>query len=264
MKAGRRFGACVVAATIALLVLAGCGDDKKESTSSSTTAAGARTVNGCVIQPGTSCPGANLSNHDLQGVNLTGANLSTANLSQSNLSNANLSGANLTGANLRGVTMISTNLSSANLTDANFTGGNLDKVNLTNATHCGTIRTDGTTDNTSCPKPSTTTARATTTTVAVQPPPCSTDIFLQIIVPEKPGMTGTTSIGPPVCEALYAVQPIKTPDGRDQMALFHVGADADTWVNIAIVPVGDLPPSVAAMCGSLPGRIGGMIGCPSG
>jgi hypothetical protein len=260
--ATRTFGAALGMMLVAL-AMAGCGDDSKSASSTTTAPSGPRTVNGCLIQAGANCPGANLSGQNLQGVNLAGANLATANLSKSNLSNANLTGANLTDANLMNVTMLNTNLSNANLTRANFTGGNLDNVKLTGATHCGTIRTDGSVDNSSCPQPTpTTTAAGVTTTTKANPAPpaCSQATLLKLAQQDDSSVTAN---GAPVCEGLDAAMMVKSSSG-DKVGLYHVGADADSWVMVALVTAGNLPPSISQLCPGLPPKIAGMIGCGSG
>jgi hypothetical protein len=147
MALDRRVVGIVVAMLVALLA-AGCGgSDGPESE-----------VNGCAIQPATQCTGADLSGANLEGADLSGANLSGANLEETNLSGANLSEANLSSAQI-----VDTDLSDADLTGANLTGATITGTNLEGATLCGTIRTDGTTDDTSCP-PSTETTETTETT----------------------------------------------------------------------------------------------------
>jgi hypothetical protein len=134
VRANRMVGVLVVA--VVAVAGVGCGgSDGPESS-----------VNGCEIQAATACPGADLSGADLQGAELAGANLSTTNLQDTNLSDANMTEANLSGAQIVG-----TDLSDADLTGANLTGATITDANLDGATLCGTIRTDGTTDDTSCP-----------------------------------------------------------------------------------------------------------------
>lgn len=118
-------------------------------------------VNGCAIQPATQCPGA-----DLSGANLEGADLSGANLSGANLEGTNLGGANLSEANLSSAQIVDTDLSDADLTGANLTGATITGTNLEGATLCGTIRADGTTDDTSCPPSAETTETTDTTSTA--------------------------------------------------------------------------------------------------
>jgi hypothetical protein len=134
----------------ATAVLAGCGGS--DST---------ETVNGCAIEPSTSCPSA-----DLSGADLEGADLSRASLSGANLTETNLSGANLTEANLTGAQIVDADLSGADLTKANLTGATITGTSLDGATLCGTTRTDGTIDDTSCPASTDTTDTGTTTTEA--------------------------------------------------------------------------------------------------
>lgn len=122
-------------ALAAAALLGGCGGSD-----------GAETVNGCAIEPSTSCPNADLSGADLQGADLSRASLSGANLTETNLSGANLTEANLTGAQI-----VDADLSDADLTSANLTGATITGTNLDGATLCGTSRTDGTIDDTSCP-----------------------------------------------------------------------------------------------------------------
>jgi len=128
----------LLTATAAAVLATGCGGSSGPESS----------VNGCEIQAGTSCSGTDLSGADLAGADLSGADLSSTNLEGTNLSGANLSEANLSGAQI-----VSTDLSDADLTGANLDG----------ATLCGTIRTDGTTDDTSCPASTETTETTETT-----------------------------------------------------------------------------------------------------
>jgi Pentapeptide repeats (8 copies) len=128
----------VVAAAIAL---AGCGGS-----------GGPDSVNGCAIEPATSCSGV-----DLSGADLSGADLSRATLTGANLEGTNLSGADLTEANLGGARIVDADLSDADLTGATISGTSLD-----GATLCGTTRTNGTVDDSSCPPSTDTTATNTT------------------------------------------------------------------------------------------------------
>lgn len=135
MRLERTLVVVLVAAAVAVIA-SGCGGSSGPESS----------VNGCEIQAGTNCPGA-----DLSGAALASADLSSADLSGANLEGTNLSGANLTEANLSGAQMVDTDLSDADLTSSNLTGATITGANLDGATLCGTIRTDGTTDDTSCP-----------------------------------------------------------------------------------------------------------------
>jgi hypothetical protein len=135
---------------LAAVALAGCGGS--DST---------ETVNDCMIEPSTECPGANLS-----GADLAGADLSRASLPGANLTGTNLSGANLTEANLTGAEIVDADLSDADLTSANLTGATITGTDLDGATLCGTTRTDGTLDDTSCPA-STDTETETETTASL-------------------------------------------------------------------------------------------------
>jgi hypothetical protein len=141
------FGAAVV------LALTACGGG------------GTTEVNGCEIEPNTVCQGADLSGADLSGEDLTGANLSRADLTDADLSNANLTEANLAGARI-----VDANLDDSNLTRTNLEGATILDTDLAGTTRCGTIRTDGTIDDTSCPSSGgTTTTTVTTTTTAAAP-----------------------------------------------------------------------------------------------
>ena len=140
--------AVLLTATAAAVLATGCGGSSGPESS----------VNGCEIQAGTSCSGTDLSGADLAGADLSGADLSSTNLEGTNLSGANLSEANLSGAQI-----VSTDLSDADLTGANLTGATITGTNLDGATLCGTIRTDGTTDDTSCPASTETTETTETT-----------------------------------------------------------------------------------------------------
>ena len=137
-----------LAAVVALVALAGCGGSDTPDA-----------VGDCTIAPATACPGADLTGADLEGADLTGSNLSTT-----NLTDTNLSGANLTDANLSGAQIVGADLSDADLTRANLTGATITGTDLDGAILCGTTRTDGTTDDTSCPATTDTTDTTTTTT----------------------------------------------------------------------------------------------------
>ena len=147
MTPKRALGAIVAAAVLAVLG-AGCGGSSLPDS-----------VNGCAIQPATSCP-----NGDLSGADISGADLSGANLSGANLEDTNLSGGNLTEANLTQAQIVNADLSDADLTRANLTGATITGSNLDGATLCGTTRTDGTTDDSSCPASTETTGTTETTT----------------------------------------------------------------------------------------------------
>lgn len=136
----------VAVAAVVLALLAGCGGSDDPAT-----------VNGCVIEPATGC-----ANIDLSDADLSGADLSGSDLSGTTLENTNLSGANLTEANLSGAQIVDADLSDADLTRANLTGATITGTNLDGATLCGTTRTDGTTDDSSCPTSDTTDATDTT------------------------------------------------------------------------------------------------------
>jgi len=139
--------------TGAVLALSGCGGSDTNE------------VNGCKIEPNTVCQGADLSGADLSGEDLTGANLS-----RTDLTDADLSDANLTEANLAGARITDANLDDANLTRTNLEGATIQDTDLAGTTRCGTIRTDGTIDDTSCPSSGgTTTTTVTTTTTAAAP-----------------------------------------------------------------------------------------------
>ena len=135
---------------LAAAVLSGCGGSD-----------GPETVNGCVIEPSTSCASV-----DLSGADLEGADLSRATLSGTNLTGTNLSGANLTEANLSSALLVDADLSDADLTGANLANATISGTNLDGATLCGTFQTDGTVDDTSCPE-STGTTDATTSDAEV-------------------------------------------------------------------------------------------------
>lgn len=136
-----------VAVIAAVFAVAGCGGSSGPDSS----------VNGCDIQPSTSCPNADLSAADL-----SNADLSQADLSGANLGGTNLEGANLTQANLSNARIVDANLSNTNLTSANLTGATITGTSFDDATLCGTTRTDGTTDDSSCPATGGTTTETTT------------------------------------------------------------------------------------------------------
>jgi len=84
-----------------------------------------RIVNGCRIEPRTTCNGA-----DLSGVNLSSSNLMNADLSGANLEGAILASANLSRANLADTNLMFADLSGANLFNTRFGGSNLSGANL--------------------------------------------------------------------------------------------------------------------------------------
>jgi Pentapeptide repeats (8 copies) len=141
----------LLATVVATAALAGCGGSD-----------GPETVNGCVIEPSTSCASV-----DLSGADLSGADLSRATLSGANLEDTDLSDSNLTEANLSSAQIVGTDLSGADLTSANLTGATITGANLDGATLCRTTRTDGTVDDTSCPATTTGTETTETSTTAV-------------------------------------------------------------------------------------------------
>jgi Pentapeptide repeats (8 copies) len=143
----------IAIAVAATALVAGCGGSSGVPDS----------VNGCAIEPGTSCPNADLAGADLEGADLSRATLSGADLTATNLSDANLSEANLSEANLSNAKIVGANLSDADLTSANLTGADISGTNLDGATLCRTTRTDGTVDDTSCPALTDTTATTETT-----------------------------------------------------------------------------------------------------
>lgn len=95
----------------------------------STTPDAAANVNGCQIQPNTSCPGAKLALQNLYNADLSGANLEGA-----DFTGADLQGAKLRSANLTNARFDSAKLQSADLTGANITGADLTSANLQHAT----------------------------------------------------------------------------------------------------------------------------------
>lgn len=138
--------AWLLVGAVASVLVAGCGGS-----------GGSETVNGCAIEAGTSCPGA-----DLSGAALSGSDLSRADLTGANLDGADLSKSDLSEANLSNAQMNGTNLSDADLTSANLTGATISDTDLEGATLCGTTRTDGTTDDSDCPASTETTGTETT------------------------------------------------------------------------------------------------------
>jgi hypothetical protein len=145
-------------------------------------------VNGCAIQPATQCPGADLSGANLEDADLSGANLSGASLGETNLSGANLSEANLSSAQI-----VDADLSDADLTGANLAGATITGTNLDGATLCGTIKTDGTTDDTSCP-PSTETTDTTETTETTSTTPSVTSFDVGDLQCASGASTGTVTV----------------------------------------------------------------------
>jgi hypothetical protein len=90
--------------------------------------------------------------------------LTQADLSGANLTDANLKSADLTEANLSDAQIVDANLTDTDLTGANLSGATIEGTDLDGAYLCGTIRTNGTTDDTDCPAtPGSTTGTTTTT-----------------------------------------------------------------------------------------------------
>jgi hypothetical protein len=135
-------------ATAVGVLTAGCGGSSTP-----------KSVSGCQIQAGTSCPNADLSGADLERADLTRADLSGANLTDANLKSADLTEANLSDAQL-----VDANLDDSDLTGANLTGATIEGTSLDGAYLCGTIRTNGSTDDTSCPASGGATTETTSTT----------------------------------------------------------------------------------------------------
>lgn len=142
---------------------------------SSASAALGQTINGCVIEPAMSCPGADLAGADLAGEDLPYANLPSANLSGANLTgvkfdSAELKEAKLIGANLSNAKIIFTDMRSANLSNAklveayldmaillhvnlsgaDLTNASLTKVSTNGAVFCKTIMPSGSINNSGC------------------------------------------------------------------------------------------------------------------
>lgn len=112
--------------------------DTSNLSGSKRSASNVQIINGCRIEPNTSCPradlsGANLAREDLSGANLAGANLTGAWMGGTRMSSANLTGANLTGADLIQARLDAANLTDVNLAGANLAGASLAGANLTGA-----------------------------------------------------------------------------------------------------------------------------------
>lgn len=162
MRRSVQIAAVAVLAGSALAV-AGCGSDSSDDNSGAST-----TVNGCEIAPDTQCQNADLSGVVLDGDDANGGDFTGADFSGAELTNVNLSQANLTMASFEGASLDGVDMSGANLTQANLTGATLSDVNLDGSVRCGTVRTDGTIDDDSCPPSGggtteSTTAEGTTT-----------------------------------------------------------------------------------------------------
>jgi len=125
-----------------------------------------RTIGNCVIEAGTSCPGANL-----RFANLVGADLTDSDLTGADLTGANLTGAEFDNANLNGITAINATASGAsfleatidkanfvgtNFTDANFFESTIPDADLNGAILCRTVLSSGNIANDACSGSSTT------------------------------------------------------------------------------------------------------------
>ena len=98
-------------------------------------------VDGCVIQPDTSCNGFDMRGADLEGADLHG----------SDLSNSVLSGANLHAADLRDTAMVYTDLTNADLSDSSLARADLAYANLRDADISGADQLDVTYCHTTMP-----------------------------------------------------------------------------------------------------------------
>lgn len=67
---------------------------------------GVLVINGCRLEPKTSCPGVDLRHADLSGLDLFGANFRGAKLARADFTDTNLKFANLDGADLKGATLV--------------------------------------------------------------------------------------------------------------------------------------------------------------
>ena len=132
-----------------------------------------RTIGNCVIEAGTSCPGANL-----RFANLVGADLTDSDLTGADLTGANLTGAEFDNANLNGITAINATASGAsfleatidkanfvgtNFTDANFFESTIPDADLNGAILCRTVLSSGNIANDACSGSSTTKPGSSTT-----------------------------------------------------------------------------------------------------
>jgi hypothetical protein len=219
--------ALVVAVSVAVVALGtACGgsDDGPDS------------VSGCEIQAGTSCPGA-----DLSGADLSGADLSRAVLSDANLEGTNLSGADLDEAKLDGARLVDTDLSDADLTGATLEGATISGTNLDGATLCGTIRTDGMTDDSSCPASTETTGTTGTTDSGAQAAEITSFTVGELVCPAGGG-DGTV----PVTWATDASTAVRLevdgaeadnagPNGSADVSVPCDGADHE----VSVVPLSD-------------------------
>ncbi len=132
-----------------------------------------RTIGNCVIEAGTSCPGANL-----RFANLVGADLTDSDLTGADLTGANLTGAEFDNANLNGITAINATASGAsfleatidkanfvgtNFTDANFFESTIPDADLNGAILCRTVLSSGNIANDACSGSSTAKPGSSTT-----------------------------------------------------------------------------------------------------
>jgi len=159
-----------------LLMVAACGGG------------GTKSVGDCKIEANTSCPNADLNGSDLSGQDLTGSNFSGA-----DFENADLSDANLTEANLTNARIVNTNMQDTNLTRTNLSGATIEGTNLSGATRCGTIRTNGTVDDTDCPPSGGTTTTSTTTTTPTTSTTTTTTTTTNSTLPEIVFFNGPAS-----------------------------------------------------------------------
>jgi len=124
-------------------------------------------INGCKIQAGAQCPGADLSGADLgaitskghpgrlaaklSGGNFSGANFEGAYMARIDLSGADLTNANLKGANLYQASLFEANLSGADLTDVDLSFADMDDAVTDGAIFCRTTMPDTSINNSGCP-----------------------------------------------------------------------------------------------------------------
>jgi uncharacterized protein YjbI with pentapeptide repeats len=140
----RRMRGSVLLAGVLMVAACGGSESSQEAEITRGAAGSAPVINGCVLEPNTQCPGADLSGANLSGSTLggepTGIDLTRANLSGANLSRADFYQTSLRGANLSGA-----DLSGADLTEARVAG-----YDLIGAKLCNTTMPSGNVNNDDC------------------------------------------------------------------------------------------------------------------
>ncbi len=179
-----------------------------------------RTIGNCVIEAGTSCPGANL-----RFANLVGADLTDSDLTGADLTGANLTGAEFDNANLNGITAINATASGAsfleatigkanfvgtNFTDANFFESTIPDADLNGAILCRTVLSSGNIANDACSGSSTTKPGSSTAKPGSSTTKPGSPTTKPVVTTTKPGSSTTKPGSPTTKPVVTTTKPLVT------------------------------------------------------